>query len=188
MRHGTSFLDLILTDCQLGNALTLTVRSASECFSERLTQASNEKAMWVADWEQLMFVLPLPIIWSYLDWPHRAGSAVMLIKLFLIWIRLTLEKGSGPKDQKKPKQTLHQALSRSVIIQTNSVFMCIQFGYCVCSVVNAYCLSHHGIPQSSVWRTSCFFMLNAWLHHVLCLCIWLHTQIFVQQHFAIAFL
>ncbi len=101
--HETSFLDLILTDFQLGNTLTVTVRSALEWFSERLTQASNEKAMWVADWEQLMFVLPLTIIWSHLEWHHRAGSAVMLIKHFLIWIRLTLEKGSGPKDQKTQK-------------------------------------------------------------------------------------
>ncbi len=125
---GTSFLDLILTDSQLGNALTLTVRSASECFSGRLTQASNEKAMWVADWEQLMFVLPLTIIWSYLEWPHRAGSAVMLIKLFDFDLNQTdIEERERTERPKKKK-----ALSRSVIIQTRIVYLC------VCSLVTVY--------------------------------------------------
>jgi len=49
-----------------------------------------------------MFVLPVTIIWSYVEWPHTAGTAVMLIKLFLIWIRVTVGKGSGPQYTIKP--------------------------------------------------------------------------------------
>lgn len=117
-----------------------------------------------------MFVLPVTIIWSYVEWPHMAGTAVMLIKLFLIWIRLTLEKRSWPQDQKKNKK-MHQALAWSVIIQTRIVCLCVYtLGYSVYSIVSAYCLSHHGIPQGSV-RGPLILSLNAWLHCVLCLCM-----------------
>lgn len=106
------FLSDLILESLWGSTLTLTVLSTLMCSSKRLTQASNEKAMWAADWEPLMFVLPVTIIWSYVEWPHTAGTTVMLIKLFLIWIRLTLEKGSGPQDPQKTT-TLHRALAQS---------------------------------------------------------------------------
>lgn len=59
---------------------------------------------------------------------------------------------------------------------TNSLFMRIHFGYSVYSIVSAYCLTHHGIPQGSL-RGPFVLSLNTWLHCVLCLCMTTRSNI-----------
>lgn len=105
----------------------------------------------------------------------------MLIKPFLIWIRLTFEKGSGlPKKTHNNSNPAPEPAAICRNTNTNSVFMCIHFGtVSVYSVVCAYCLSHRGILQGSV-RRPLVLSLNAWLHFVFCLCMTTHLNICIK--------